>query len=231
MDTQIQLGKFIFRNLEIPEFINFGGEQLLVQHDLIGGNRVIDSLGKSDTDIKWTGLITGSDSMSRAIQLNQMRVAGQSLLLTWFSLNYTVIIQSVSFRTQRFYQIEYDISLRVLTDGANPNNNNIANGFNEAINGDYNTITNILNNITPAATNPTNPNVDINNNPVTPTITNITSSMKNSIDNLGNAISHVSNFNGASSKITAPVSNAIQDSIKNINSNFPTIEQILFGVT
>ena len=37
MDTKIVLGSFVFQDLEVPETINFGGKQILVKHQLIGG--------------------------------------------------------------------------------------------------------------------------------------------------------------------------------------------------
>src|SRR5690606_29293851 len=100
MDTLVKLGDFVFRDFEIPDYINFGGQQQLVQHDLIGGSRVIDSLGKNDSDISWSGLITGNDALERAEQLNLMRSQGQPLTLTWFNLNFNVVIQNLNLRTE-----------------------------------------------------------------------------------------------------------------------------------
>jgi hypothetical protein len=204
MDTLITLGTFVFRNLEIPQFINFGGQQMIAQHDLIGGNRVIDSLGKSDTDISWSGLITGNDSLTRAQQLNQMRVLGRALQFSWFNLTYTVIILNIILKTERFYQIAFDISLKVLVDGTNPNSTINTTGFNEAITSDMQTLQNLAN-------NSGDPNV----------ITAIT--------NLATAVQAVPTFNGATSTTTALVTTAITNAQSVTNASIATQQTNLFG--
>lgn len=119
VDTVINLGGFIFENMEIPSEINFGGEQSIKIHDLIGGSRIIDSMGGRETNIMWSGLMLGPDAMSRALQLDSMRVSGSPITLSVFNLSYQVVIQKFIFRTERYYQIKYDIELATIQ-----NNNN-----------------------------------------------------------------------------------------------------------
>ncbi|VVC75987.1 hypothetical protein AQUSIP_12880 [Aquicella siphonis] len=204
MDTLVKLGDFVFRDFEIPDYINFGGQQQLVQHDLIGGNRVVDSLGKNDTDISWSGLITGSDALERAEQLNLMRAQGQPLTLTWFNLSFTVIIQSLNLRTERYYKIDYDINLRVIIDRTNPNVNTTPVGFNEAINGDYTTILAI-------AANFINP------------------ALSSALTTLGTAIQAVPTFNGAQQSTTSPVVDAINATIDVVQQSINEIAGTSFG--
>lgn len=188
MDTIIKLGDFEFKDMEIPEKINFGGSQQLSQHNLIGGGRVIDALGKNDMDITWSGLFTGQDALSRVQQLNKMRADGQQLSLTWFNLKYNVIIQNLEAQTERYYQVAYTITLRVILDGTNPNSAINLIGFNEAIHNDF------------AGANALAESLD---DP------NITSTMSV----LNTAIDAVATFNGASpatiATITAPLNAAI----------------------
>lgn len=188
MDTTIQLGSFVFSDLEVPQQINFGGMQQLVQHDLIGGVRVVDALGASDSDITWSGLMTGPSALARAQAINQLRASGQKLSLKWFNLNYNVVIQNFQANTERFYQVTYTITLRVISDGANPVSTQNLQGFNEAINNDLATATAITSQVNIPGVNAT-------------------------MNVLAGAIHAVSSFNGASpsaiATITVPLNNAI----------------------
>ena len=204
MDTKIQLGTFVFQDLEIPEKINFGGTQQLVQHDLIGGNRVIDSLGQSDIDISWSGLMTGSTALPRAQQLNQLRAAGQQLNLTWFSLNYVVVIQNFVSYTERFYQVGYEIVLRVIKDGSNPIASQNLVGFSEAVTGDFNTANTIASGLAITALN-------------------------SAMTSLNTAISAVSTFSNATPATIATVQTPLSSAINAVDAAITPISARLFG--
>ena len=47
------LGSVSFRSFEVPATINVGGAQRLAVHRLLGGIRVIDALGRDDSDISF----------------------------------------------------------------------------------------------------------------------------------------------------------------------------------
>jgi hypothetical protein len=66
LTEQVAKRKFLFSKLEIPSKINFGGKQNLVTHELIGGNRVIDAMGKSDSALAWSGMFTASGRQAAA---------------------------------------------------------------------------------------------------------------------------------------------------------------------
>ncbi len=140
VDTVITLGNFQFRDYEVPEYINFGGEQRLSVKELVGGTRIIDAMGPSDTDPTWSGLIMGTDAMQRALQLDAMRVAGQTLTFSIFSLSYQVIIANFVFKTERYYQIRYEITLKIVTDYNTVNINNNVTNFTGQINNDLSTV-------------------------------------------------------------------------------------------
>lgn len=204
MDTIIQLGDFKFQNLEIPEKINFGGAQQLAQHNLIGGGRVIDAMGKNDLDITWSGLFTGPDALTRAQQLNKMRADGKQLKLTWFNLNYDVIIQNFEAQTERFYQVTYTLTLRVILDGTNPNSAINLIGFNEAINNDFSTADAISNEINDPRINGT-------------------------MDSLATAIGSVQTFNGASPSIISVVTDPLNAAIDAVSDYINAIGTALFS--
>jgi hypothetical protein len=211
MDTLIQLTSangtsFVFQNLEIPEDINFGGEQKLVQHNLIGGNRVIDSLGKNDIDITWKGRMYGSDALTRAQSLNQLRAGGQQLVLNWFTLSYNVVIQNFVSYTERYYNVRYEITLKVISDGANPLNIHSLVGFNEAINGDLTTANQLA--------------ANVNN-----------SSVNSSMQTLTSAIQAVPTFNGAAPSLIATITAPLNSAISAVEAAIAPLANRLFGTS
>ncbi len=119
-DTVVKLGDFAFSRYEIPEKINFGGDQILVVHQLVGGRRVIDAMGRSDAPLEWSGLFQGQTASARARYLDGLRIAGKELELSWGDFRYRVVIASFHAEYERFYQIPYRISLTVAEDKSKP---------------------------------------------------------------------------------------------------------------
>lgn len=114
MGITLTLGLVIFQDFEIPQTINFGGEQALAVHQLVGGQRVIDSMGRIDDDITWSGLFFGEDSISRAQLLDAFRVQGLELPLIYSQFNYLVLIKSFRADFQLVNKIPYTITVTVL---------------------------------------------------------------------------------------------------------------------
>lgn len=115
-DLTLKLGSIQFEGLEIPESLPFGGTQRLVVHDLVGGARVIDSMGAFTGPIEWSGWLLGETAVDRARELDDLRQQGNSLLLTWDELAYLVVIREFRADFQRFYKIPYRISCEVISD-------------------------------------------------------------------------------------------------------------------
>jgi hypothetical protein len=119
-DVILTLGDFEFSRSEVPEHINFGGEQHLSVHKYIGGKRTIDAMGEQPDAVTWSGLFTGSAAFERARYLDTLRKAGGSLDLTWYQMTYTVVIQSFKADFTRSYWIPYSIICEVLSDNSEP---------------------------------------------------------------------------------------------------------------
>ena len=116
--TTLLLGPVVFQDFEIPCGVNFGGRQRLAVHRLPGGQRVIDALGRDDADICFAGIFCGSDATLRARLLDEMRVSGAVLPLTWDVFFYTVIISQFHADYATSSWIPYKITCTVLRDEA-----------------------------------------------------------------------------------------------------------------
>ena len=115
-DFALKLGDFQFKDLEVPESLPFGGTQKLAMHDLVGGTRVIDSMGAFCGPVEWSGWLLGKDALARARQLDDLRERGASLLLQWSEIYYAVVIRDFRADFQRAYKIPYKIVCEVASD-------------------------------------------------------------------------------------------------------------------
>lgn len=149
MDTVIKLGDFAFGHLEVPDKINFGGEQKLAVHELVGGERLVDALGRQDADVAWSGLFLGSAALQRARYVDSLRIAGNALSFTYSQFSYQVMIKSFSAEFERYYQIPYHITLQVISDLTQPVTTITPLSFDDAIVSDMNLaldLANLINN-------------------------------------------------------------------------------------
>ncbi len=112
----LKLGEIKFGHAEIPEKVNFGGEQGLKIHQLVGGNRVVHTTGANDHPQGWSGVFMGQTALERALFLDRMRTDGGQHLLVYGEQQYIVVIQSLSCQLERTYQIPYHISLVIVAN-------------------------------------------------------------------------------------------------------------------
>jgi hypothetical protein len=140
-DTSLILGDFLFARFEIPEKIGFGGDHKLAVHELVGGQRVIDAMGRSDAPLEWSGILTGPTALERARYLDNLRVAGKELLLTWSEFSYFVIVQSFRCSFERAYKLPYTITCIVVEDATSPVKTIASPGVDEAMRDDMTSAT------------------------------------------------------------------------------------------
>ena len=114
----ITLGPFDFAQFEVPEKVRFGGRQSLAIHKLPGGSRIVDAMGRDDSEINWNGTFSGSAASSRARQLDALRVAGSSLALNWDAFCYSVVISRLDLDFRNAWWIPFKITCVVITDGS-----------------------------------------------------------------------------------------------------------------
>jgi hypothetical protein len=111
---------FSFSRLEVPERIAFGGEQALAVHELVGGVRVVDAMGRRDMPLQWSGMFLGPKALERARYLDGLRINGRGLRLYWSELSYSVVISSFHCNFERSYKLPYQITCTVVQDLSNP---------------------------------------------------------------------------------------------------------------
>lgn len=134
----LTLGDVLFRDFEIPSKITgaIGGKQQLAKHKLIGGARVTDAMGDDPEDPAWEGRFRGSDAEDRAQQIAAIKAAGQEVLLTFGSLQYTVVIEEFVADYMQAYEIPYRIKCyitQVSTVAASPSLDDLVNADTTAL--------------------------------------------------------------------------------------------------
>jgi hypothetical protein len=112
----LTLGGLELDGFEIPAGVRFGGAQRVVVHRLIGGARVIDTLGRDDAALRWSGIISGTDAADRARAFDAMRAAGQTLELAWNAFAYSAIITELDLDFSSPWWIPYRIACTVVAD-------------------------------------------------------------------------------------------------------------------
>jgi hypothetical protein len=117
-EVALLLGPIAFQAFEIPSSINIGGAQRLAVHQLPGGIRVIDSLGRDDSDIVFSGTFSGADATMRARLIDEMRASGLPMPLTWDMFFYSVIIKDFRADYRSSWWVPYRLTCAVVCDEA-----------------------------------------------------------------------------------------------------------------
>ena len=120
----LTLGGLDLVSFEVPDRVRFGGRQRLAIHTLIGGRRVIDTLGRDDDAIAWSGVLSGNEAGSRARELDSMRVDGQLQTLIWDAFCFSIIIEHLKLTFTNPWWIPYRISCVVQQDLAQDSTGN-----------------------------------------------------------------------------------------------------------
>lgn len=118
--TRLMLGEFEFMEFEVPERVVIPGRQKTVQHQLIGGRRIIDVLGTEYEPLTWSGVITGSQAGERVGALERMRDAGHPLVLKLDDYRFTVVITAFSPVYEFIWRRPYTIEVAVVSNDGSP---------------------------------------------------------------------------------------------------------------
>ena len=113
----IVLGDVTFSGFEVPERLSWGGKQRIEVHKLPGGVRVFDVLGRDDDAISWKGVLMQDSVRQRAQLLDEMRVSGEVVPLSWGTHLFSVVVSAFKCEDMPF-RSEYTITCEVLRDEA-----------------------------------------------------------------------------------------------------------------
>jgi hypothetical protein len=128
--------QFTFGSMEVPSQIVTGGAQRLSVHELVGGVRVVDAMGRSDRPLEWSGLMLGASAIDRARYLDGLRVAGKPLNLAWGFFSYTVLLREFEATHEQSFQIRYRVTFEVVEDLTTPSTSPGATPIDQAISED-----------------------------------------------------------------------------------------------
>lgn len=117
-DIRLTLGPVAFSSFEVPEKIGYGGGQKLAVHQLPGGARVVDAMGRDDAQVLWSGVFSGPDAADRMRVLDALRTAGIALPLSWDAFFYTVVIAEFKVEYATPWWIRYRLVCTVIQDEA-----------------------------------------------------------------------------------------------------------------
>ncbi len=118
MSNYLLVGPLLLQGFELPPSIAWGGRQRVAVHHMPGGRRVLDSMGRDDAEISWSGIFTGSGAGLRARMLDLMRADGSVWPLAWDSFFYSVVVSRFAAEFERENWIPYSIACTVLRDEA-----------------------------------------------------------------------------------------------------------------
>ena len=116
----VTLGDFPFQDFEVPSKIPLGGKQSIIKHDLVGGLRIVDSLGAFPNDLEWSGLFFSHNALQRAQYLDYLRLQGKPLILSWSTIDLTVLIEEFVYEYERENRLPYRIRCVVVSDNNQP---------------------------------------------------------------------------------------------------------------
>lgn len=110
-----------FADFEIPEKIGvFGGKQIVVVHEFVGGLRQLQALGAQPEKLSWSGIMMGGDpnvgAKARAAMFDSIRVSGQLVYLQWGQFKFQVIISAFHIEPQTDWMIPYNIECEIQQD-------------------------------------------------------------------------------------------------------------------
>ena len=111
--SPIQIGAISLQNFEVPPSVRFGGRYRLMVHTLSGGARVLERLGPDDGDIQFRGTFSGSQAEARVRAVNNLRLTGEIVWLTWESFRYQVIVKTFLVDYYSPWWISYQLSCAI----------------------------------------------------------------------------------------------------------------------
>lgn len=140
----LTLGDFVFpsgqMDFAVPDSIPITMRQQVVNHDLVGGVRVIDAMGTFTDPVTWSGVFNGPDTLKNGRALETLLRAGAALPLTFSDKSFLVVITEWFIDFQRPYWIPYKITCSVVSNNPQQAVAGQDADINAVIKGDVNTM-------------------------------------------------------------------------------------------
>lgn len=114
--TALSIGPVTFLDIEHPPELEFGLEQKQAVHELIGGGRVVQSLGPQPKEVSWKGSFFYAGAQSRSKALKLMAASGKTYPVKWGSEAYSSVIKEYLPRIINDWQVDYTITVTVVSD-------------------------------------------------------------------------------------------------------------------
>ncbi len=111
--SPIQIGAINLHGFEVPQKLRFGGRYRVVVHTLSGGARVLEPIGPDDGDIQFEGTFSGPQAAARARAIDNLRLSGEVVWLTWELFRYQVIVRAFLADFHSPWWIPYRVSCLV----------------------------------------------------------------------------------------------------------------------
>jgi hypothetical protein len=112
--SPIQLGSINLQDFEIPQTLRFGGRHRLTVHSLANGRRIVERLGPDDDEIRFQGSFSGPTAEGRARAVDNLRLSGEIVWLTWESFRRLTIVKSFTADYHSPWWIPYQVSCVVV---------------------------------------------------------------------------------------------------------------------
>ena len=90
--------------------MRFGGRYRLAVHNLAGGRRVVQRLGPDDGEVAFQGTFSGPGAEARVRAVDNLRLSGDVVWLTWESFRRQVIVKSFVADYHSPWWVPYKIS-------------------------------------------------------------------------------------------------------------------------
>lgn len=113
------LGDITFKDFEVPPVIRFGASQRVAIHRLSGGGRVVDTLGRDDADIEFSGILCGNDAIERVAQISALSTSGNKTPLAWDAYYFNVIVKEFIAEYKSNKWIPYHLSCTICPTSTN----------------------------------------------------------------------------------------------------------------
>jgi len=141
VDTVVTLGGYTFSSWGVPEHISGGGKQRLAVHRLIGGARVIDVMGWDAGQIQFSGRLRGAGADIDIRLLETLARSGVPAIFSYWTNRYQVLVASLTWQFERYYEITYKIVLEVLADLTQDAFDSIVSTLDDVFNSDLSLLT------------------------------------------------------------------------------------------